>query len=117
MSRAGIDPAVSFDCLVAVTEACTNALTHGYGDEDPYPEIEWEIGEGTVRFYVKDFSTQQWSRASHPSFDGKGVLDEERVGGFGIDLMRGLMDEVELRIGPEGTTVCLTKQLEVGDAI
>lgn len=113
LNRAGVDPSLSFDCLVAVTEACTNALMHGHDDEDPFPEIEWEIDGDAARFFVLDYSTQQWSRTSHPSWDGLEDLDEteDRVGGFGLDLMRGLMDEVEIRIGPDGTTVCLVKKL------
>ena len=114
LNRAGADPSLSFDCLVAVTEACTNALMHGHGTEDPAPEIRWEIDRGEVRFFVQDYSNQQWSRTSHPSWNGADDLDEERVGGFGLDLMRGLMDEVELHIGPDGTTVCLTKSIRSG---
>lgn len=113
LNRAGADPSLSFDCLVAVTEACTNALMHGHDDEDPLPEIEWEIDGEAARFFVQDYSTQHWSRTSHPSWDGLEELAdiEDRVGGFGLDLMRGLMDEVEIRIGPDGTTVSLIKRL------
>jgi serine/threonine-protein kinase RsbW len=116
LNGVGVDPAASFDCLVAVTEACTNALMHGHDDgvEDPSPEIHWRIDVDTAEFYVQDYSTQQWSRTSHPSWDAGDEIGEPevRVGGFGLDLMRGLMDEVEIRIGPGGTTVCLVKKFE-----
>ena len=116
LSRVGAQPSLAFDCLVAVTEACTNALLHGQGSgEDPRPEILWEIDQGTARFYVQDYSTQQWSKTSHPSRDAEAEI-EERIGGFGLDLMRGLMDEVDIRIGPDGTTVCLVKQLAEAEA-
>lgn len=112
LNRAGVDPALSFDCLVAVTEACTNALTHGHRGSrgDPWPEIHWQIDGKAARFFVEDYSNQQWSRTSHPSWTEHQEPSDERIGGFGLDLMRGLMDEVEIHIGPDGTTVCLTKR-------
>jgi anti-sigma regulatory factor (Ser/Thr protein kinase) len=116
LSRAGADPSLSFDCLVAVTEACTNALVHGHRTDDPPPEILWEIDGHSARFYIQDYSTQEWSKASHPSRDAEAEF-EERIGGFGLDLMRGLMDEVDIQIGRDGTTVCLVKELREAEAI
>jgi anti-sigma regulatory factor (Ser/Thr protein kinase) len=116
LSKAGADPSLSFDCLVAVTEACTNALVHGHRTDDPPPEILWEIDGHSARFYIQDYSTQEWSKTSHPSRDAEAEF-EERIGGFGLDLMRGLMDEVDIQIGPDGTTVCLVKQLLEAEAI
>lgn len=108
-----MDPSLSFDCLVAVTEACTNALTHGRFDlqEEPWPQVHWEVGGSEARFFVEDYSTRQWSRTSHPSRDIDYLeAGEDRLGGFGLELMRQLMDEVEISMGPEGTTVCLVKR-------
>jgi len=110
LTRVGADASLSFDCLVAVTEACTNALVHGQRADDPAPEILWEIDGHSARFYIQDYSTQEWSKTSHPSRDAEAEL-EERIGGFGLDLMRGLMDEVDIQIGSDGTTVCLVKDL------
>ena len=116
LSKAGADPSLSFDCLVAVTEACTNALVHGHRADDPPPEILWEIDGHSARFYIQDYSTQEWSKTSHPSRDAEAEL-EERIGGFGLDLMRGLMDEVDIQMGSHGTTVCLVKQLLEAEAM
>ncbi|MGH2752046.1 MAG: ATP-binding protein [Actinomycetota bacterium] len=115
LTNVGADASLSFDCLVAVTEACTNALVHGHRVEDPAPEILWEIDGSSARFYIQDYSTQEWSKTSHPSRDAQAEL-EERIGGFGLDLMRGLMDEVDIQMGPDGTTVCLVKQLAEAEA-
>lgn len=116
LSSAGADASLSFDCLVAVTEACTNALVHGHRADDPPPEILWEVDGHSARFYIQDYSAQQWSKTSHPSRDAEAEF-EERIGGFGLDLMRGLMDEVDIQIGSHGTTVCLVKQLAEAKAI
>jgi len=117
LSKAKVDPSLAFDCLVAITEACTNALLHGHRvADDPTPEILWEVDGAAARFYIQDYSTQQWSKTSHPSRDAEAEL-EERIGGYGLDLMRGLMDEVDIQMGPEGTTVCLVKSLEKAEAM
>ena len=115
LRNASADPSLSFDCLVAVTEACSNALLHGRGHEDaPHPAVAWQIDAGKAVFTIEDFSTEQWSRSMHPSRDSIDVLSgdiDERVGGFGLQLMRELMDEVSIERGPQGTTVVLTKDL------
>jgi anti-sigma regulatory factor (Ser/Thr protein kinase) len=112
-SRLEIDPAMSFDCLVAVTEACTNALVHGMRDmHGPTPKLSWQIDAERARFYVQDYSNQRWSMAAHPSkgFEEMSAEDfERRVGGFGLPIMRDLMDHVDIEIGARGTTVVLTK--------
>lgn len=108
LERAGVDPAKTFDCLVAVTEACTNALL--YGRRSPGgapPVVGWEINGDAIRFSVRDFAGHPWSaRAAHPSSS-----DGDRSGGFGLELMRGLMDEVEVKTDAGGTVVELIKRL------
>jgi serine/threonine-protein kinase RsbW len=116
LHRLDVDPDKSFDCLVAVTEACTNALVHGstMSSNGRVAELRCEIEDDRVRFYVRDFSAAAWSIADRPP---SGVIDvsaeevERRIGGFGFPLMRHLMDEVDVHIGDRGTTVVLTKRL------
>ena len=119
MQRAGVDPALLFDCLVAVTEACTNALLHGRPREldDPAPVLHWEIDGTEARFRVEDYSTEGWSRVRHPSrASGITKVEDLQVGGLGLDLMRDLMDEVDIRAGASGTQVYLAKQITGGAA-
>jgi anti-sigma regulatory factor (Ser/Thr protein kinase) len=110
----GADPSLAFDCLVAVTEAATNALLHGVRPEDTQPpQVMWEIDGSQAVFQIQDYSTEQWSRAMHPSRDSDPLEGdaESRVGGYGLQLMRELMDDVAITRGPLGTTVTLTKRL------
>lgn len=113
LSGAGVDPAALFDCLVAVTEACTNALMHGVEDGGPMPEVSWAIGGSEVRFVVQDFAGQEWSMSVHPS-GGLSQLSpeaaEERVGGYGLQIIRELMDDVDVDVSPQGTVVSLVKR-------
>ena len=110
LAGSGWTPSASFDCLVAVTEACTNALLHGKSrqHDEPDPLVSWEIDEVSARFYVQNFSTQMWSKAAHPSA-GFSSLSQRSAGGFGLSLMKDLMDEVEIDVGPQGTKVSMVK--------
>lgn len=112
LNEVGAHAAEAFDCLVAVSEACTNAIVHGHdaaGGRDP--EIAWEIGPETASFEVRDFSGRGAAIEAHPSADGsKKPESDERDGGYGLDVMRQLMDEVEIEIDPGGTTVSMVKR-------
>lgn len=111
LNRLRIDPSELFDCLVAVTEAGTHALLHGVQQDRP-PTVAWEIGRDGALFYVRDFGGRAWSRVSHPSrrSDDEQPAGADAVGGYGIEIMRGLMDEVDIDVGPDGTCVRLVKR-------
>ncbi|HEX2294333.1 MAG TPA: ATP-binding protein [Actinomycetota bacterium] len=115
LNAAGADESLAFDCLVAVTEACSNALVHGQARSpgSAPPEVSWEITPTQARFEVIDFSTEEWSRTIHPSWDSDEIPDDmsRRIGGFGLDIMRGLMDDVDIHLSSGGTKVILVKML------
>lgn len=115
LNAVGADESLAFDCLVAVTEACSNALVHGQARSpgSPPPEISWEITRTHARFVVEDFSTEEWSRTVHPSWDSDEIPDDmsRRIGGFGLEIMRGLMDDVDIHLSNAGTQVTLVKML------
>src|SRR5919108_5823864 len=51
LAVAGADEQARFDCLVALTEACTNALVHGHGEATP--RVSWRIDGATARFCIE----------------------------------------------------------------
>ncbi|MQB00953.1 MAG: hypothetical protein GEU78_11785 [Actinobacteria bacterium] len=109
LSRFGVSEQAAFDCVVAVTEACTNALEFGTSNEEgPRPPlIWWEIAPHAAIFQVEDHSARRWAMASHPS-KGEDLLRDR---GRGFQVMKGLMDAVEVMSLATGTTVRLTKAL------
>lgn len=115
-SRAGIDGAVTFDCLVAVTEACSNALIHGCGaNEEPHSVVSWQVDPTCLSFCIQDFGGREWSKTAHPSRaqPKESSAAEDRIGGYGLGLMRGLMDQVEIGYRSGGTRVTMVKDLPV----
>jgi serine/threonine-protein kinase RsbW len=116
LESSGADPDLAFDCLVALTEACSNAYLHGHSEDtvDRPPLVEWEIDGRHATFIVRDFSNHGWDRTSYPSIpvDAEMTAPETRVGGLGLKLMTDLMDTVDIERTESGTTVTLTKSLQ-----
>ena len=115
LSSAGIDDAVTFDCLVAVTEACSNALIHGRtAPDEADPVVSWQIEPSCLSFMIQDFAGREWSKTAHPSREtpeSKSAL-EGKMGGYGLGLMTALMDSVDIGYRSGGTMVTMIKNLE-----
>jgi serine/threonine-protein kinase RsbW len=78
------------DLKLAVTEACSNSVRHGYGD----------AGEGTVEILYELHPDKLVVEVADdgPGFDAQGERpDEENLeeGGLGIAIIRALSDEFE----------------------
>ncbi len=109
LGRAGVDPSLTFDCLVAVTEACSHVLLQS-GHEGDEPAVTWQVGPGQVRFQVRELCGRAASKAWHPSGRSSSVAGSEVLGeNLPLALMRSLMDDVRVLDGPRGRTISLTK--------
>jgi anti-sigma regulatory factor (Ser/Thr protein kinase) len=100
----GVDGATAHDVLVAVGEACTNALEHAAvrapGAHSPV-RVEATMSRGCVRVRVVDRG--RWvDRTGQPARENRGR---------GILLMKALVDEVRITTGRRGTTVNLIKRV------
>lgn len=96
---------------MAVVEACINALEHSRSrDRELFVTFE-VLGEGDperLRITVRDtgigFAPEN---VDEPTIEKK--LNSSRKRGWGLKIIRGLMDEVEIRSGAGGTTVVMSK--------
>jgi serine/threonine-protein kinase RsbW len=96
---------------MAVVEACINALEHSRAaDKEVYVtfEVLGEKDPETLRITVRDtgvgFSPEV---LTEPTIEDK--LKSQRKRGWGLKIIRGLMDDVEIRSNPSGTTVVMSK--------
>jgi serine/threonine-protein kinase RsbW len=92
---------------MAVVEACINAFEHSHaGDREVF--VTFEVLPEKLRITVHDngigFSPDV---LEEPTMEGK--LKAVRKRGWGLKIIKGLMDEVEIRSGAEGTTVVMSK--------
>jgi PAS domain S-box-containing protein len=93
----GASPVESNDVQVAVHEACSNAMEHGYRFREATIDVDGECDGEEVRISISDHGAWREKR------------DSDR--GRGLDLIRALMDNVEVEPGENGTTVRVTKRL------
>jgi anti-sigma regulatory factor (Ser/Thr protein kinase) len=91
---AGLDESSTFQCQIAVDEACTNIIEHGYEGEDKGRiEVVCDTTPGMLKIELLDQA---------PPFDPDAVpepelgasLEDMKIGGLGIYFMKKMMDEV-----------------------
>lgn len=93
---------------LALVEACINAFEHGRGP-DGKVRIRFELAADRLTIQVHD---------SGAGFDiprVRGALDRrheqgDRRRGWGLKIIEGLVDEVRIDTGPEGTTITMVKR-------
>ena len=91
------------DLKLAVAEACTNAIQHA--SESPAIDIRCELTDDELSVRVRDFG-----RGEMPEIRSR-PLDEPRVGGLGVFLIRALMDDVTYDMRPgQGTELVMVKR-------
>lgn len=96
---------------LAVVEACINAKEHSRAADRRVQIVCEVLGEGapeTLRITVHDNGVGFAPAAvEKPKIETKLRARDKR--GWGLEIMRGLMDEVEIHSGDEGTTVVMIK--------
>ncbi len=91
---AGLDEMAIFNCQIAVDEACTNIIEHGYGGEDKGRiEVACAAEPGQLTIDIRD-QAQPFDLGAVPEPELNKALEETTVGGLGIYFMRKMMDEV-----------------------
>lgn len=94
---------------VAVSEAVSNAIIHGYrGREDRYVKLSLELDANTLKVTVRDdgVGMADLEQALRPNWSGSGRM------GLGFAFMHSFMDRVEVdSVLGQGTTVTLYKDL------
>ena len=108
--EAGFDSAQVYAVQLAVDEACTNIIEHGYGGEgrgDIVCSCEG-TGEG-ITIVIKDWG-QRFDPEQVPEPDYDAPLEKLKPRGAGLFLMCKLMDEVDFEFGDsDGNTLTMTK--------
>lgn len=99
LERLGVDSWTQWELEHAVGEALANSVEHGYR-EDTYFELRARIKGSTLRIEVEDDGL---------GFDPASILRSESFRGFGINIMRTLVDGIDYF--KDGRVVRLEKRL------
>lgn len=99
------------DVKVAVSEAVTNAIIHGYEKTEGMVQIRASIKDREIRIQIQDWGKgiRNIEQAMEPLFTTK---PEEERSGMGFSFMEAFMDnlEVESQEGV-GTTITMVKMM------
>ena len=97
----------SAEISMALIEACINAFEHSCTNKKI--EIHFRIKEDVLEIQVTDRGKGfDESKVKIPKIEEKIVSDRKR--GWGLQLIKELMDSVEFESSNEGTTVTMTKK-------
>jgi len=102
----GLDEMKTAEINMALIEACINAFEHSKSKENIY--ITYSIDGDTLTIKVGDKGEGFDSEVvAIPNIDEK--INSEYKRGWGLQLMKELMDTVEFESSEAGTTVTMTK--------
>lgn len=97
LQAAGANEDELFDVTLSTSEAAANAIEHAYGGREATFTVHCELNGNRVSVTVRD--SGRWRTTRPPG------------GGRGLEIMRGLLDSVEVSGGDDGTVVKMTKEL------
>lgn len=104
----GVTPSAFMDLRLAIDEAVTNILTHGYGGPG---EIELELSavNSDLIVQLRD-KAPTFDPALAPQVDLRAPDQRENPGGFGVFLMASAMDEINHRATENGNELTMIKR-------
>jgi len=97
----GVDPAIIPDVVLAVDEAASNIIIHGYQGQGGAVEIEVGQEGDALVIRLRD-EAAPFDPTTVPAPDLTVPLEQRAVGGLGIHLIRQVMDEMAHRVTPQG---------------
>lgn len=95
---------------LCIEEIFANIASYAYGEQGGMAEIEMELEEQTlvIRFEDEGIPYNPLEREA-PDMDAP--VEEREIGGFGIYLVRMMMDKVEYERKENRNCLCIRKQL------
>jgi anti-sigma regulatory factor (Ser/Thr protein kinase) len=93
LERHGAARPAIFKVQLALEEMILNLINHGTGSATGRIDVGVEVGPERIVVVIED-DGDPFDIRSAPEFDTSRPLDERRAGGMGIQLMRGMMDEI-----------------------
>lgn len=107
--EAEIGPDYCFDLTLAVEEAASNVIAHGYKGRGGPLSVRLEVTGDDVTIDLRDRAEPFKPDKIGPP-DARTPLEDRPVGGLGLLLMHGLMDEIHYESLPDGNLLTMVKR-------
>lgn len=102
---------IVLELKLAVDEACSNIIIHGYKGMDPGSIIlEFWIKAQRIRVQITDFG-HMFEPEETPMPDLEAALEDRELGGLGLFLIYQSMDNIDYQSATEGNTLTFTKYI------
>jgi anti-sigma regulatory factor (Ser/Thr protein kinase) len=107
-----LDEKTTHDVVLAIDEACTNAIRHAYeGRSDGSVELTLEAAPDYLEFQVSDQGLPCPAERAEKREMAPPDPDQLTPGGLGIQLIHNVFDEVDFCQGEDGGN-CVTMRLK-----
>ncbi|HSL30672.1 MAG TPA: ATP-binding protein [Anaerolineales bacterium] len=111
----GVTDEVLYDVQLAVDEACTNIISHGYAGLDAGSIIlDLDLHPDKLIVTLTDFG-HSFEPSSAPVPDVNAPIEERELGGFGLFFIQQAMDDMSYQVTEDGNKMTLTKHLRNPD--
>ncbi len=101
-----------FELKLAVDEACTNIIKHGYKGMNPGSIIlSFRIEPDRILVSLTDFG-HVFEPAEAPKPDVEAALEDRPLGGMGLYLIYKMMDNIDYQASEDGNTLTFTKYIK-----
>lgn len=108
----GLADKVRRNIKLVFDEMLSNTLTHGFDDERKHElEVRVEVSATRIEVTITD-DGRPFDPFGHATPDTNLPVEEREIGGLGIHLVRGMMDEVSYIWENDRNVVILTKLLD-----
>jgi serine/threonine-protein kinase RsbW len=108
----GVADDICYDLKLAVDEAATNIITHGYAGMNPGSiMLALEFERQMVTVEITDFG-HPFEPAEPEAPDLEAALEDPARGGLGLYFIYQTMDEIRYRSGEEGNVLTFIKRLD-----
>lgn len=110
MNASGFAPNEVFEVQLAVEEACTNIIRHAYEGRTGFIYISILTEKDDLKILIED-DGPPFDPTEHTNMHRRAQDDiEGPVGGWGIGLIRAVMDEMTYRRSLDRNILCLAKK-------
>jgi anti-sigma regulatory factor (Ser/Thr protein kinase) len=112
--QAGLDEVAICRCQLAVDEACTNIIEHGYeGEGRGNIDLTCSPAPGELTITIIDYA-KPFDPDAVPEPTLNASLEDMQIGGLGVYFMRQVMDAVEFSYENGNNKLVLVKRREDG---